>query len=505
MSLGDSYQLFCNSTSSYLLGWFHSRLTNKRRGSAEEEATTPNFEHEGCLGSWEYHPSSKVWELSPSIWERLGQAPKRDSLGFHRFAHPSNWEEFQNAIEHALETKAPVELKHRPHPDLGTTSILRSIVLAYGTGIHGTRVAGLIFEDSFLATFDIQQAVNSAGPAHLEQSATEDQGSRRRLANLVGSLPEWLYSSVGENLSLKSIETELLSALGYRSMGRLEPIRLRDIVHHEDLAAFDQHFISLDLSLSNEAVETTCRFRKSNDEWRWIRISNRVVARNSENRPERHVGSFLDVTEPLSAEAQILDKLKELRETEAKLIERQTQLENLNHQLALLATTDGLTGLYNYRAFNDKLIEEIRRARRYDTPLSLLVSDLDDFKAFNDQYGHPAGDERLRRFASLLREDSRDTDFVSRTGGEEFAIILINSDAIQAGRLAQRLVDSLNQDIGPKKLTASFGCVQLEPRDRTKEDLIQRADKCLYEAKNRGKNCAVVSASDVSEELTPRK
>ena len=211
------------------------------------------------------------------------------------------------------------------------------------------------------------------------------------------------------------------------------------------------------------------------------------------------------MTEPLSAEAQILDKLKELRETEAKLIERQTQLENLNHQLALLATTDGLTGLYNYRAFNDKLIEEIRRARRYDTPLSLLVSDLDDFKAFNDQYGHPAGDERLRRFASLLREDSRDTDFVSRTGGEEFAIILINSDAIQAGRLAQRLVDSLNQDIGPKKLTASFGCVQLEPRDRTKEDLIQRADKCLYEAKNRGKNCAVVSASDVSEELTPRK
>jgi len=154
-----------------------------------------------------------------------------------------------------------------------------------------------------------------------------------------------------------------------------------------------------------------------------------------------------------------------------------------------------ITGLYNYRAFHEKLAEETRRARRYAYPLAVILADVDDFKAYNDRFGHPAGDERLRQFARMLKEESRDSDFVARYGGEEFAMILINTTSADASRYAQRLVDRLNKDKGYKQLTASFGCVELEPQDSSMEDLVRRADACLYNAKRQGKNRVVVSSN----------
>jgi diguanylate cyclase (GGDEF)-like protein len=111
----------------------------------------------------------------------------------------------------------------------------------------------------------------------------------------------------------------------------------------------------------------------------------------------------------------------------------------LHAQVQALAVTDPLTGLANRRAFDRGLAREMMRAQRYNTPLALIIADIDAFKTYNDRFGHPAGDERLRRLAGLLRENARELDMVARYGGEEFAILLPHTDKAGAVALAERL------------------------------------------------------------------
>ncbi len=99
-------------------------------------------------------------------------------------------------------------------------------------------------------------------------------------------------------------------------------------------------------------------------------------------------------------------------------------MREANAQLAALAVTDGLTGLKNHRAFKERLAEEFHRAARYQLPFALLLLDVDHFKTYNDAFGHPAGDDVLRRVGVLLRENVRDTDFAARYGGEEVVVLL---------------------------------------------------------------------------------
>src|SRR5205085_7620259 len=108
-------------------------------------------------------------------------------------------------------------------------------------------------------------------------------------------------------------------------------------------------------------------------------------------------------------------------------------------KLQALAITDGLTGLKNHRAFQEKLAEEFERSCRQNLPLSLLLLDVDKFKHYNDTYGHPAGDQVLKMVAALLGETVRPADFVARYGGEEFVILLPGMDAEGAVTLAERV------------------------------------------------------------------
>jgi len=165
-----------------------------------------------------------------------------------------------------------------------------------------------------------------------------------------------------------------------------------------------------------------------------------------------------------------------------------------------LSSLDGLTGVHNRRAFDERLDLEWRRAHRNEALLSLLLIDIDYFKKLNDSAGHLAGDECLRQVADCIKGNiRRPPDFCARFGGEEFVVILPETDAQGAVDMANRIRRSIeNLDIRfnehSLRLTASIGCCSLVPHaDREPHSLIECADKALYAAKAAGRNQVIVA------------
>ena len=178
-------------------------------------------------------------------------------------------------------------------------------------------------------------------------------------------------------------------------------------------------------------------------------------------------------------------------------IEKELALSEANSQLERLATTDLLTGLSNRRVFEERIEREFGSALRKKRPLALIVMDIDDFKKRNDTYGHAAGDEALRTVGKILLKSVRIGDLAARIGGEEFAILLPDTDTSGAALLAERIRKLLCQaDCGGLKLTASAGIAAVEqshPQTTVSwKRLISCADAAMYDAKNSGKNRFVI-------------
>ena len=177
------------------------------------------------------------------------------------------------------------------------------------------------------------------------------------------------------------------------------------------------------------------------------------------------------------------------RQNEAQIVAQKGQLEEANAQLEELAATDGLTQISNRRAFDRAITDEFTRARRYDTPLSMLMLDVDRFKNYNDTFGHQAGDEVLRQLADLLKHIARDIDFVARYGGEEFAAILPGIDQNHARLVAERFRSAVEAaEWENRAITISVGATTLTPDHNDPCALIENADAALYRAKKSGRN-----------------
>jgi diguanylate cyclase (GGDEF)-like protein len=172
----------------------------------------------------------------------------------------------------------------------------------------------------------------------------------------------------------------------------------------------------------------------------------------------------------------------------------------LYDSMKIMAVTDGLTGLYNHREFYQALRRELERARRYRHSLSLLMIDVDNFKQFNDQYGHPAGDFALRKIGELLRKCARTTDTIARYGGEEFAVILPESTPGGSLMVAERIKSEvaghnfINNANDAVHLTVSIGIYSSDCGDVSEDQMVSLADEASYIAKKAGKNQVVVKA-----------
>ena len=182
-------------------------------------------------------------------------------------------------------------------------------------------------------------------------------------------------------------------------------------------------------------------------------------------------------------------------------------LAEANRRLEEMSRTDGLTGVANRRQFDELFEREWRRAQRAGTSLALLMIDIDEFKKYNDHYGHQGGDDCLKQVATALKKAlGRASDVVARYGGEEFAVILPGSDQQQAIAAAERLRQRVDQmglahaarTTEPKRVTISLGAASLMPSDQdSPERLLSAADQALYAAKRGGRNrtCAAVFAA----------
>jgi diguanylate cyclase (GGDEF)-like protein len=167
----------------------------------------------------------------------------------------------------------------------------------------------------------------------------------------------------------------------------------------------------------------------------------------------------------------------------------------------VLATTDGLTGLYTHRYFQERLLEEFKRSEREHQPLSLIMLDLDHFKEYNDTYGHPMGDDLLKRVSAILKECTREYDIVCRYGGDEFSILLTGTTKETAIAIARRIREAVELRINadPRtrvKITTSIGVATFPDDASSRPDLLLEADKALYESKHRGRNRVVAAKQD---------
>lgn len=182
------------------------------------------------------------------------------------------------------------------------------------------------------------------------------------------------------------------------------------------------------------------------------------------------------------------------KEREQQLEDYQRQLEAALVELEALSLTDALTGLNNRRAFDWRFGEEWERAQRYQMPLSVLMIDVDCFKAFNDSFGHGAGDELLQSLARVIGEKARGCDFTARYGGEEFVILLPNTASEGALVAAERFRVAAQTLPSPHRpITISIGVSSLTDGVETPAALLEAADRALYCAKQNGRNCVAAA------------
>lgn len=180
--------------------------------------------------------------------------------------------------------------------------------------------------------------------------------------------------------------------------------------------------------------------------------------------------------------------ISELKETQNRLAEAHAELAFKNRELEALSTTDKLTGLFNRMKLDEALANEVVRAERYEAPLSVILMDIDHFKMVNDKLGHQAGDKVLIDVAQKLQANMRVVDILGRWGGEEFLIISPETDISGAFTIAEKLRTDLESwDVQCVSATGSFGVAEFTKGDDPAE-LLRKADRALYRAKEKGRN-----------------
>jgi diguanylate cyclase (GGDEF)-like protein len=198
----------------------------------------------------------------------------------------------------------------------------------------------------------------------------------------------------------------------------------------------------------------------------------------------------MDPTEEIARLRRQLDQARnDAVARESELQRYQQRLEAANAQLQQLATTDPLTGVANRRVFDTQMTSVFANARRYGRSLAVMILDIDNFKQRNDRFGHDEGDITLRRFAALLSRSVRETDLVVRYGGEEFVLLLPETNEQGAMILSNRILAMVRgYEWGHEQVTISGGVADIQPSVLRPNELVTRADRALYVAKRAGKD-----------------
>mgnify|MGYP000390613228 CR=1 FL=1 len=316
----------------------------------------------------------------------------------------------------------------------------------------------------------------------LAEDALRDSEIRCRLLAENGSDVVSLHDLTGRVI-YASPSSERVLGFTPDEMMRMSPFA---IVHPDDGEALRGHFD--DLIRGAPVTALSCRMLHKSGKHLWLEMMWRAIV-NREGHVVRLQASSRDLTDRKGYQRQLEEARRTLQANQESLIEANTRL-------AALATLDGLTGLKNRRAFEERLADEMARSRRMGGPVSLLLLDIDHFKAFNDTFGHPRGDEVLRSDARLLSRGIRDTDLAARYGGEEFAVVLPATDRDGARLMGERLQSAIADASWPERtITISVGAAVAEGGSGkwTLDQLVDHADRALYRSKEGGRNRVTLS------------
>ncbi len=351
-------------------------------------------------------------------------------------------------------------------------------------------------------THDLISAIHNLRTQLLDQQHAENEQSQyyQLFEHIVEIYPDiiYVYDLTSDNYVL--INRSFLHVLGYEPDADITqnfgiPTGL---THPEELPLVNVLFEKLQTAEEHQVVEVEYRLKNAQGAWIWFHTRCIVLQRTSHGTPEKIVGICQEITERKWFLEQMRTHIELISEYSSRLERQKAELEEVNRKLEAMATTDGLTSLKNQRAFQERLEVEYQRAARYKTPLSLLLMDIDHFKAYNDSFGHPAGDEMLQLVASLLLENARNSDFVARYGGEEFVIILPNTAKEGALIMAERFRIAIDSAQWPlRSVTSSIGVASLKADVKSRAELVLLADKALYASKRNGRN-QVCHYDDVS-------
>jgi len=233
---------------------------------------------------------------------------------------------------------------------------------------------------------------------------------------------------------------------------------------------------------------------------RWFHAAGKPIM-DARGKVIRLTGTLLDITERKCYDRDMEAANEWLMEANALLKAQKVELGIANARLEALATIDGLTGLKNHRAFQERLTEEFQRALRHDLVLSVVLLDVDHFKRFNDTFGHPEGDAALRQVAEVIMAIARETDLVARYGGEEFVLLLPETDARGALQVAERIRLAIAQAAWKlRAITVSVGVATFTLETDSAQRLVDMADRALYHSKRHGRD-QVTHIEELAEAL----
>lgn len=271
--------------------------------------------------------------------------------------------------------------------------------------------------------------------------------------------------------------------------------------------------IILDIILGKENGIEICRNIKENEAYKDVPIIMITAKKEKEYLKNAFAAGAHDYIEKpinkieflarINAALKLREEMKKRKTREKELLGISKKLKKANKKLEKMASMDGLTGLANRRLFDEILEKEMRRAKRKNTTISLIMADIDNFKDYNDNYGHQAGDECLKKVAKVIEKSTnRPGDLAARYGGEEFSVILPDTNDKGAIKVAEKIrknIISLEIEHARSEVldyvTLSFGVnsskINSEIDKKRIEEFIEKADKFLYKAKENGRNMVV--------------
>ena len=443
---------------------------------------------------------AKTREGRPSSAERPNKremAGELEVVKGHRIAYGQEAAYLKSLLREIIQKEEPFILKKSNAPigipdDWPQISSLMAVPMHNQKAVSGLiLVANKVNDYAVIDVEDVQTLLQAfAGVLYRNRLEQSKNHSEKRLKLALDSANEGLWDFSPDNEDMY-FSPRWYTMLGY-SMDEFPSTMetWHTLTHPEDVGLLKQTFAQV-MDGADAAFRIEIRMLNQTSQWCWLQVRGSAAERDIDGNARRIVGTLNDIT-----------KYKQV----------ELALQKANVELQRLAALDELTQIANRRRFDERFLQEWRRARRDHTPLALVLCDIDFFKRYNDTYGHLKGDDALKSVAQTLQAVlKRSMDLAARFGGEEFAIILPNTDiegAISVAEDVKKAVEELQiehsaSNAGPF-VTCSYGVAALTPvGDKTFKILIDMADKALYKAKAGGRN-QIVPFDEVTDIEEPQ-